>query len=174
MPKKNILWYKLARQTIEEYVRHHRTIAPPRELTSEMRKKAGTFVSLHRRDELRGCIGTIGPTQANVAQEIIQNAISAATRDPRFSPMTVGELDDLVISVDVLTDPEPIASMQDLDPKKYGVIVESGGRRGLLLPDLEGVDTVESQVEIARRKAWIGPRDPVKLYRFQVIRYGHH
>jgi MEMO1 family protein len=76
--------------------------------------------------------------------------------------------------VDVLTEPEPVASMQELDPKKYGVIVESGGRRGLLLPDLEGVDTVEEQVEISRRKAWIGPREPVKLYRFQVIRYGQH
>jgi AmmeMemoRadiSam system protein A len=165
---------QLARMTIEEYVRHHRTIAPPKELSSEMRKKAGTFVSLHRHDALRGCIGTIGPTQPNVAQEIIRNAISAAMRDPRFSPLTADELEDLVVSVDVLTEPEPVASMKDLDPKKYGVIVESGGRRGLLLPDLEGVDTVEEQVDIARRKAWIGPREPLKLSRFQVIRYGHH
>mgnify|MGYP001150823108 CR=1 FL=1 len=164
---------QLARKTIETYVRQGRRIEPPKELTPEMRQRAGAFVSLHRHGELRGCIGTISPTQPNVALEVIQNAISAATRDPRFPPVTAKEL-DLDISVDVLMEPEPVSSMAELDPKRYGVIVESGSRRGLLLPDLEGVDTVEQQVDIARRKAWIGPREPVTLYRFEVVRYGHH
>jgi len=136
-----------------------------------MKQRAGTFVSLHKRGALRGCIGTFEPTCPNVAEEIIQNAISAATRDPRFPPVQDSELDDLEISVDVLSPPEPVESMAELDPERYGVIVESGWRRGLLLPDLEGVDTAEYQVEIARRKAGIGAHEPVQLYRFEVKRY---
>ena len=133
---------------------------------------AGTFVSLHdSRGNLRGCIGTIEPQQPTVAQEVIQNAISAATRDPRFPPVQPEELEGLDIKVDVLTEPEPIDSMDQLDPKRYGVIVESDWRRGLLLPDLEGVDTVEYQVDIAMRKAGIRPDEPVQLYRFEVKRY---
>lgn len=165
---------QLARQTLEAYIRERRTISPPAELTPEMQQQAGTFVSLHDRfGELRGCIGTILPTQPNVAEEIIQNAISAATHDPRFPPVQPEELDSLDIKVDVLTRPEPIAGPEELDPKRYGVIVEdeSGWRRGLLLPDLEGVDTIEYQVSIARRKAGIGSHEPVKLSRFEVIRY---
>lgn len=165
---------QLARHTIEAYVREGKRISAPRELTPEMKQRAGTFVSLHRLGQLRGCIGTFLPTQPNVAVEIISNAISAATRDPRFSPVRPDELDDLVISVDVLSAPEPIESPDQLDPIRYGVIVEAGGRRGLLLPNLEGVNTVEEQISIARSKAWIAPREPVKLYRFEVTRYGHH
>ncbi len=165
---------ELARKTIESYVRDGRRIESPRELPEIMRGRAGVFVSLHRHGQLRGCIGTISPTRPNLAEEVIQNAISAATQDPRFPPLTAGELHDLDISVDVLSTPEPVSSIADLDPVKYGVIVESGRRRGLLLPDLEGVDTAEQQVEIARRKAWIGLQEPVKLYRFTVTRYGHH
>jgi AmmeMemoRadiSam system protein A len=162
---------RLARETIEAYVRTGQVISPPRELTGEMKKKAGAFVSLHRRGQLRGCIGTIEATRPDVAQEVIQNAISAATRDPRFVPVGVEELEDLDISVDVLGEPEPISSMAELDPRVYGVIVESGGRRGLLLPDLEGVDTPQQQVDIALRKAWIGPRERYSMYRFKVVRY---
>jgi AmmeMemoRadiSam system protein A len=162
---------KLAKDTIEHYVREGKTIDPPKELTQEMQGQAGVFVSLHKHGALRGCIGTFEPTQDNVAEEIIQNAISSATRDPRFPPVHPDELADLDISVDVLSPPEPVESMAELDPKRYGVIVERGWRRGLLLPDLEGVDTVEYQVEIARRKAGIGPREPVQLYRFEVKRY---
>jgi AmmeMemoRadiSam system protein A len=136
-----------------------------------MQGKAGVFVSLHKGGELRGCIGTIEPAEGNIALEIINNAISAATRDPRFFPVTVDELPQLDYSVDVLTEPEPVASEKDLDPKKYGAIVEAGWRRGLLLPDLEGVDTVERQIEICRVKAGIEPKEPVKLYRFEVKRY---
>ncbi len=162
---------ELARRTIEHYVRQREVIKPPRELTPEMKQRAGVFVSLHKHGMLRGCIGTIEPRSANVAQEIIQNAISAATRDPRFPPVQSSELDDLEISVDILSTPEPVQSIAELDPKRYGVIVQSGSRRGLLLPDLEGVDTAEQQVDIARRKAWISPDEPVQLYRFEVKRY---
>jgi AmmeMemoRadiSam system protein A len=162
---------KLARETIENYVRERKVIAAPQMLAPEMEQKAGVFVSLHKRDALRGCIGTIQPQQSNVALEVIHNAISAATQDPRFPPVQANELADLEISVDILQPAEPIESMEQLDPRRYGVIVQSGWRRGLLLPDLEGVDTAEYQVEIARRKAGIGPHEPVQLYRFEVKRY---
>ncbi len=161
----------LARDAIVHYVREGKTINPPKELSPDMQQRAGVFVSLHAHGNLRGCIGTFQPTSPNVAQEIIQNAISAATRDPRFPPVRPDELEGLDISVDVLSPPELIESMSELDPKRYGVIVESGWRRGLLLPDLEGVDTVEYQVEIARRKAGIGSREPLRLHRFEVKRY---
>jgi len=162
---------RLAEETIRNYIQEGRVISPPEEVTPETRKRAGVFVSLKKRGQLRGCIGTIEPMEENVAQEIIRNAIAAATRDPRFPPVRREELDDLDISVDVLTTPEPVDGLKDLDPKRYGVIVECGWRRGLLLPDLEGVDTVEYQIEICRRKAGIGPDEPVQLYRFEVIRY---
>ncbi|MGQ9493188.1 MAG: AmmeMemoRadiSam system protein A [Anaerolineae bacterium] len=162
---------ELARKTIDHYVRRHEIIQPPQELTPEMKQRAGVFVSLHKRGALRGCIGTIEPRSPSVAQEIIQNAISAATRDPRFPPVQASELADLEISVDILSPPEPVDSIANLDPKRYGVIVQSGWRRGLLLPDLEGVDTAEYQVEIARRKAGIASHERVQLYRFEVKRY---
>ena len=161
---------KLARETVETYAREHK-VYKPRELTPEMKEQAGVFVSIHKPGGLRGCIGTFEPTQKNVAEEIITNAISSATRDPRFPPITPGELDDLDYSVDVLSKPEPVASQDQLDAKKYGVIVEAGFRRGLLLPDLEGVDTVDYQIDICRQKAGIMPDEPVKLYRFEVKRY---
>ena len=113
---------------------------------------AGAFVSLHVNGQLRGCIGTTGPTTESIAREIVQNAVSACSRDPRFPPVTVSELDSLEYSVDVLGQPEPVVSPLQLDVKKCVVIVSCGGRRGLLLPDLEGVDTVEQQMHIARRK----------------------
>lgn len=162
----------LAREAIEEYVRFGRVKVAPNPLPPEMETRAGVFVSLKKFGQLRGCIGTIEPLRANLAEEIIENAISASTRDPRFEPVTEEELDDLSISVDVLSHPEPISSMADLDPKRYGVIVESGWKLGLLLPDLDGVDTVEDQVGIAMRKAGIINGEPVKLYRFEVKRHG--
>jgi AmmeMemoRadiSam system protein A len=142
-------------------------------MTPEMRERAGTFVSLHEFGELRGCIGTILPQRANVAEEIIENAIASATRDPRFRPVHPQELDDLEISVDVLSDPEAVESEAELDPQIYGVIVTDPDnfRRGLLLPALEQVKTADQQVAIARQKAYIGPDEPVRLYRFRVIRY---
>jgi len=161
---------RLAKDTVESYVRSGTTPSPENP-TPEMMERAGVFVSLKKRGALRGCIGTFEPTRANVAEEIISNAISSSTRDPRFPPVTPAELDDLEYSVDVLTTPEPVESTADLDPRRYGVIVESGGRKGLLLPDLEGVDSVEHQIEICRSKAGINPDEPVTLYRFEVKRY---
>lgn len=161
---------KLARDTIENYVRDG-TIPRPNELTPEMEKRSGVFVSLKVGGLLRGCIGTYEPATENVAEEVITNAISSATRDPRFPPVTPDELGDLEYSVDVLTHPEPVKSQAELDPKRYGIIVESVNRKGLLLPDLEGVDTVARQIEICRSKAGIPSREPVKLYRFEVKRY---
>lgn len=161
---------RLAKETVESYIRE-RKLLHPTELTPEMREQAGVFVSLKKRGELRGCIGTFEPTKSNVAEEIITNAISSATIDPRFLPVAAEELPDLTYSVDVLTTPVPVESEDQLDPKRYGVIVECGGRRGLLLPDLEGVDTVERQIEICCQKAGILPGEPVKLYKFEVKRY---
>jgi len=161
---------KLAKESVESYVRAGKP-PKPRELTPEMRERAGVFVSLHKRGQLRGCIGTFEPTKDNVAEEIIANAISSSTADPRFSPVTASELDDLEYSVDILTKPEPVTDITQLDPKEYGVIVESGWRRGLLLPDLEGVDSIEEQIAICRLKAGISASEPVRLYRFQVRRF---
>ncbi len=161
----------LAKETVEKYVRTGKRISPPPELTPEMKEKAGVFVSIHKKGELRGCIGTFEPQEKNVAAEVITNAISSATRDPRFPPIGPEELKDLDYSVDVLTSPEPVEDESQLDPKKYGVIVACGWRRGLLLPDLEGVDTADYQIDICRQKGGIGPDEPVQLYRFEVKRY---
>jgi AmmeMemoRadiSam system protein A len=162
---------QLARDTVEAYIKEGKVIKPPEELTLEMRQRAGVFVSIHKGEDLRGCIGTIEPSQPNVAQEIIRNAISAATQDPRFDPITPGELEDLDINVDVLTSPEPVTDVSTLDPKKYGVIVECGYRRGLLLPDLPGVESVQEQINICCAKGGIRPGEPVKLSKFEVKRY---
>jgi len=169
------LLVKLARNSIEVYILEKKTIDPPVELTPQMQQRAGAFVTIHdSQGNLRGCIGTVEPQQPNLAQEVIRNAISAAVNDPRFPPVQPDELGNLVIKVDVLTTPEPVNDLAQLDPRRYGVIVQraNGRGRGLLLPDLEGVDTVEYQIEIARRKAGIGPNEPVELFRFKVKRYG--
>jgi AmmeMemoRadiSam system protein A len=166
----------LARKTIESYVRDGVKMKPPKDQTPEMQRRAGAFVSLHCRGQLRGCIGTIEPTCDCVAEEVIQNAISSATRDPRFPPVGRDELDDLDVKVDVLGEPELVSGIHELDPKRYGLIVQSLSqpwKRGLLLPDLEGVDTVEKQVYWTRyHKAGItDPDEPVRMYRFEVVRY---
>jgi len=121
--------------------------------------------------QLRGCIGTTAPTTPSVAEEIVQNAVSAGAHDPRFDPVQPDELDKLVYNVDVLGKSSPIDSPVLLDPKRYGVIVQNGTRRGLLLPDLEGVDTVDEQIAIARRKAGIREDEAVQLFRFEVVRH---
>jgi len=161
---------RLAKETVETYVRDGR-IFRPRELTPEMMERAGVFVSLHKHGELRGCIGTFEPTRENVAEEIIANAINSSTMDPRFPPVDASELDDLEYSVDILTRPEPVTDVSQLDHQKYGIIVESGVKKGLLLPDLEGVDSVEEQIAICRLKAGISAEEPIKLYRFEVRRF---
>jgi AmmeMemoRadiSam system protein A len=144
----------------------------PTDLPDEMTdRQAGAFVSIHKHGALRGCIGTIMATTDSVAKEIINNAISASTKDPRFDPITKDELKWLDINVDILGDPEDIDSPDELDVKRYGVIVTSGYKRGLLLPDLDGVDSVEQQIDIARRKGGIGEHEKYKLQRFEVIRH---
>jgi len=161
---------RLAKRTVESYVKKGEVIEAKR-LTPEMKPKAGVFVSIHKGGELRGCIGTIEPQRNNIAEEIIANAISSASRDPRFYPITTDELKELEYSVDILTKPKPVKSRKRLDAKRYGVIAEAGSRKGLLLPDLEGVDSVDYQIDICRQKAGIAPDEPVKLYRFEVERY---
>lgn len=161
----------LARKSLEAYVRNRQKIAPEIEASPLLQEEAGVFVSLKKRGQLRGCIGTILPTTPSIGYEIVNNAISAGTRDPRFDPVTPDELDELTYSVDVLRAPEPIENLDQLDVKRYGVIVRSGRRSGLLLPNLEGIDTVEEQVAIAKQKAGISPNEPVQMERFEVVRY---
>jgi AmmeMemoRadiSam system protein A len=160
----------LARRAIEAYVCGGEILKAPAELLPQ---RAACFVSIKTDEgDLRGCIGTVEPTQESLAEEIITNAISAAMRDPRFPPVSAAELSHLRYSVDVLYEPEP-ATFEELDPKIYGVIVEDVNvtRRGLLLPDIEGVETASQQVEIAARKAGIQPGTPLKLSRFRVERF---
>lgn len=166
-------WVKLARCSLETYVKTgQRLTSLPEDLPAEMTtQQAGAFVSLHKNGQLRGCIGTIAPTCENLAWEIVQNAVSACSRDPRFSPVRPDELDELEYSVDVLGAPEPVDSPAALDPKTYGVIVSCSGRRGLLLPDLDGVDSVEAQLSIALQKGGIRENEPYKIERFKVVRH---
>ncbi len=160
----------LAKQTVEMYVSEGK-LPEVKDLTPEMRQRAGVFVSIHKQGALRGCIGTFEPQSENVAAEVIANSVSSSTRDPRFPPIRKSELKELDYSVDVLTSPVPVKDKKELDPKKYGVIVECGWRRGLLLPDLEGVDTVDQQIDICCQKAGITPGEPINLYSFEVKRY---
>jgi len=147
---------QLARQSIVYYLKNKKRLSLPDNLPPELtEKRAGVFVSLKKNGKLRGCIGTFLPNQDNIALEIIENAISAAVHDPRFSPVTLDEVEKLTISVDILSAPEEVKDISELDPKKYGIIVSHGYKKGLLLPDLEGVDTVEQQIDIARQKAGI-------------------
>lgn len=165
-------YVRLARNTVEEYVRTGKKIRRPAELPQEMLDgRAGVFVSIKKEGRLRGCIGTIQAVKPSIADEIIENAVSAACRDPRFSPIEPEELDKLTISVDVLGDTEKISSPDMLDVKRYGVVVTKGYKRGLLLPNLEGVDTVAEQIAIAKQKAGIGEHEKVDLERFEVVRH---
>ncbi len=171
---------QLAREAVENYIKFNKIIGIeeirlPFEILNQ---KAGIFVSIYKKDKkdilvLRGCIGTFLPTQQNVAQEIIKNSIAAATKDDRFAPINKKELKDLSYSVDLLSSPEPVKQIEQLDVKKYGIIVKSeDGRTGLLLPDLDGVDKVEQQIAIAASKAGIDPtKESVEIYRFTVDRH---
>lgn len=163
---------RLARFSVESFVKTGKKAKMPDNLSPELiQRKAGVFVSLHLRGQLRGCIGTIMPTTESIALEILQNGVSACSEDLRFPAVTIDELPFLEYKVDVLGEPEDILSEDELDVKRYGVIVSKGFKRGLLLPDLEGVDTVEEQISIAKSKAGIGKDEKVKLQRFEVIRH---
>jgi len=163
---------RLARKAVEQYALNKELISVPDELTDEMKKEAGVFVSIKKYGQLRGCIGTIEPVEENVAAEIIRNAYSAGFKDPRFPAVNLNELEELTYSVDILEEPESIELPKELDPRKYGVIVRKGQKSGLLLPRLDGVDTVDKQLEIAKRKAGIPiDEEDVELMRFRVTRY---
>lgn len=165
-------YVELAQKAIAEYITSKKILAAPGELGADMKQKAGVFVCLKKQGELCGCIGTFLPTTENLYAEIVRNAIAAATEDPRFHPVQARDLEHLQCSVDVLSAPERVESISELDPKRYGIIVSKDLRRGLLLPDLEGVDTVEEQLRITKMKAGIDPRDSdVEIYRFVVERY---
>ena len=163
---------QLAKDAVELYIREGK-IREVREdeFPPEFKERAGVFICLKIDGILRGCIGTFQPTEPDIAHETVRNAISAATCDPRLTCVRAEELDLIEYTVDVLTPPEPVKERSELDPRRYGVIVQSGARRGLLLPDLDGVDTVDFQINIAMQKAGIAPGTPVKLFRFQVKRY---
>jgi AmmeMemoRadiSam system protein A len=164
---------KLAKDTIETYLKKGVIISPPANLPKEMlTKKAGVFVSIHQKDgSLRGCIGTFLPTQKSIAYEIIKNALAAAFNDPRFPPITLKELPNLDFSIDLLSKPKK-AALKDLNPKKYGLIVSTkDGRKGLLLPDIPSIKTPEEQIQICRQKAGIGPNEKISLHTFTVKRY---
>lgn len=162
---------ELAKKSVENYIREGRVENPFEPPSPDMTEKAGVFVCLKKNGQLRGCIGTFMPSYENVGVETIKNAIAAATKDPRFHPVEESELHELDYSVDVLSPPEKICDTKELDPRKYGVIVVSGHRRGLLLPDLEGVDTVDEQLRITKMKADILPHEEVEIFRFAVKRF---
>jgi AmmeMemoRadiSam system protein A len=167
---------QIVRETLNQKIKRNKIPQPDQfqalaEREPWLLEQAGVFVSLKKNGELRGCIGTTAATTESIVAEIIQNAVSAATRDPRFNSVTTDELQELTISVDVLGEPAPVASRADLDPAVYGIIVRSGRLTGLLLPDLDGVDTVEEQLAIACRKAGIRPDEPYDIERFRVTRY---
>lgn len=170
--RKESFLVRLARETLENYVLGRpRPEIKPGDIPGEFKRRAAVFVSIKKNGQLRGCIGTVSPQQDNLVKEVMHNAISAGVHDPRFYPVRPEELDELTYSVDVLSEPEPINDINQLDPKKYGVIVRSGHKSGLLLPNLEGIDTVQEQLRIAKEKAGIAPNEEVALERFEVARY---
>jgi MEMO1 family protein len=173
-PSQSHPFAQLAIDAITAYVRDFRVISPEEHLLDQfplLRRRAGVFVSLKKYGDLRGCIGTIEPARDFLAMEIIENAISASTRDPRFSPVVEDELLELKVSVDILSPPQRVSGPHELDIRRYGLIVTCGTRRGLLLPDIEGIVSVEEQVAVARKKGGIGEVEAVELYRFEVERY---
>ena len=175
VPPNNISPHELARLTVENFILHDAIIQPPSDPEGILDARAGVFVTLRTQDDqLRGCIGTIEPTRDNVAEEIIQNAISSATRDPRFLPVTADELAGLKYGVDVLSVPEAARGREDLDPLVFGAIIETfdGLRRALLLPRIEGIETVEEQWLALHHKAGIKLGTPVRVERFTVTRFG--
>lgn len=171
MSTKGSFYTEIARKALESHVKGKRLSSVPPGLPPDLQKPGAAFVSIKKRGELRGCIGTISPTKRTLAGEIAANAVSAGLKDPRFYPVSEDELPELVYTVDVLSEPEKVEDLSELDPQRYGVIVRCGGRTGLLLPDLEGINTVEEQLSIAKQKAGIFSEEAVEIYRFEVKRY---
>jgi AmmeMemoRadiSam system protein A len=163
---------ELAKKAVEEYVRNRRTLTRPPDIATDFKRRAGVFICLKKHGELRGCIGTFHPCREGLFEEIVFNAIAASTEDPRFPLVQPAELGELKYTVDVLSEPEKISDQSLLNPEKYGIIVAKGHKRGLLLPDLEGVDTVEEQIRITKIKAGIRPEEKeIEIFRFTVDRY---
>jgi AmmeMemoRadiSam system protein A len=174
-PPNDILPQDLARLSVETYISMRIVIEPPDDPKGVLSGQAGAFVTLRTSEgRLRGCVGTIKAARPNVAEEIVQNAINAATRDPRFPPLATHELPGMLYGVDLLSIPEPVSGPEELDPASYGVIVETldGYNRGLLLPRLHGIESVEQQWLAVHSKAGIKPGTPVRVERFSVTRFG--
>ena len=164
-------YISLAQESVRHYLNHHEKLSCPDPLPSDLQSRSGVFVSIKKLKELRGCIGTLEPCEPNLAIEIIENSLKAALHDPRFSPVTAKELDSLSYSIDVIRPLEKISTIEELDPHTYGLVVRSDGKQGVLLPDLEGVDSTEEQIQICRAKGKIPEEDPVEMYRFKVDRF---
>ena len=160
----------LAQESVHHYLNHHEKLSCPDPLSNDLKVRSGAFVSIKKLKQLRGCIGTLEPCEPNLAMEIIENSLKAALHDPRFSPVTTGELQDLSYSIDVVSPLEKISAIEELDPNIYGLVVRSNGKQGVLLPDLEGVDSTEEQIRICRTKGKISDGDPIEMYRFTVDR----
>ena len=166
-------YVKLALEAIHYYLLKGEILPCPFPIPSGMETRLGVFVSIKikKNGNLRGCVGTIEPSQENLAKEIIKNAVSAATHDPRFKPIKIEELEKLLFSVDILTPLEQIDSPDKLDPKQYGLFIKGNGKQGTLLPDLKGVDSTEKQIDICLKKATIPENSNYQMYRFEVERY---
>ena len=179
---------ELAKIAVETYIKEGKVISPPDNLPKEfLNKKAGVFVTIEKKNELRGlprsepqillrgCVGTYLPTQKNIAEEIIQNAIATASEDYRFEPMTPEELPYLSYTIYILSQPKPVKNVKELNPKKFGIIVKTLNpslKCGLLLPDLNGIDTVEQQIQICCQKGGIDKeKEKFTIFRFTVEKY---
>lgn len=165
-------YVELARRALEYYFETDQVLAPPQPLSPDLSRPGAVFVSLYTADgQLRGCRGTISPVEPTLAEAIIRTAINSAVDDPRFPPMVAAELEGLKIKVDVLGPMQHVGDLSELDPKRYGILIQSGTQRSLLLPDIRGIDTVDVQLAAARRKAGIPPGSPIDVFKFSVERY---
>lgn len=164
-------YISLAQDSIHHFLNHREKLSCPDPLSQDLRSRSGAFVSIKKLQQLRGCIGTLEPCEPNLAMEIIENALKAALHDPRFSPVTTEELQELTYSIDVVRPLEKISTLEDLNPDIYGLVVKSNGKQGVLLPDLEGVNSTEEQIQICRAKGKIPEDEPIEMYRFKVERF---
>jgi len=164
-------YVSLAQESIHHYLNYSEKLSCPNPLSKDLTSRSGTFVSIKKLKQLRGCIGTLEPCEPNLAKEIIENALKAALHDPRFSPVTAEELQHLTYSIDVVRPLEKISDVSELDPTVYGLVVRSNGKQGVLLPDLEGVDSTAEQIQICRAKGKIPDDEPIEMYRFKVERF---
>jgi len=164
-------YVSLAQESIHHYLNYSEKLSCPNPLSTDLNSRSGAFVSIKKLRQLRGCIGTLEPCEPNLAMEIIENALKAALHDPRFSPITTEELQDLTYSIDVVRPLEKVPDASALDPKIYGLVVRSNGKQGVLLPDLDGVDSIEKQIQICRSKGRIADDEAIEMYRFKVERF---